>query len=290
MTLPYPKEQSVDLDHLEVEKGFNSVKAGPVDDLVASAKEVGITNAIHVRRRPADDGKYVDGKMFVIDGHRRLLAAQKAGLKEVPVIDHGLINDVEAKTIAYQQNLLRRKPTKKERIDTCRFFEKAGLGVSEIARRTFLAKSTVSEYLTISRAAPKLRNAAAKTTAEGGIPTKTALKAAKMTKDQQRKATPKLVGKTNRQAEHVIGPVTASPGQAPKPTNKIGMLAPGGKLAPGYRLVSDYKERCQKLELEVTKRLRQTPSNQRLQGMELVIGVLRGKLTVEQAFTDWQKV
>jgi len=58
---------------------------------------------------------------------------------------------------------------------------------------------------------------------------------------------------------------------------------PGEKLLPGYHLVSDYKERCQKLEAEVTKRLRQTPSSQRLQGMGQAVSVLRGDLTVEEA-------
>lgn len=288
-TAKHPSEAIVPLSSLEVEKGFNTTKVQLVGDLEVSFKEAGMENPLHVRERDGSD------KLFVIDGRHRFLAAQKVGWKEIRVVNHGLIDDVEARTVAYRQNLLRRKPSKKELMDTCKFFQKAGLGVSEIAQRMCLGKSSVSEYLTLLRATPKLRRAAAKGTSEGGIPTKAALRAARLPEAQQRRATPKLAGKTSREAEQVLGPprpriLTTSPGIASGHTQNTGVLMPGEKLPHNYRLVSDYKERCQKLELEVTKRLRQTPSSQRLQGMELVIGVLRGKLTVEQAFVDWQKV
>jgi len=287
-TAKHSIEGLVPLSELEVEEGFNTAKSEPNDDLVTSIKEVGVENPIHVRTKPGSES------FFIIDGHRRYLAAKAAKLEKVRVVDHGGIDDVEARTVAYRQNLLRRKPSKKEIMDTCKFFQKAGLGVSEIAQRLSMGKSTVSEYLTLLRATPKLRKAAEKGTSEGGIPTKAALRAARLTEAQQRRATPKLVGKTSKEAEQVLGPpkpkIITDPSQAPVPTQSIGVLMPGEKLPNNYRLVSDYKERCQKLDIEVTKRLRQTPSNQRLQGMELVIGVLRGKLTVEQAFIDWQKV
>jgi ParB/RepB/Spo0J family partition protein len=280
----YPQDLVVSLDSLEIEDGFNSVKQGPVDDLVASFKEVGMENPIHVRHVADSE------LLFVIDGHRRYLAAQQAGLAKVRVIDHGFLDTPAAKLVAYRQNILRRKVAKKEVMDTVRCLDKAGYGGSEIARQMGLAKSSVSEYLTLTRASPKLRRAAEKSTAEGGIPTKAALQAAKLPKPEQDKAVPELEGKTSRQAEHVLPHIITDPSQAPVPTQSIGVLMPGEKLSSNYRLVSDYKERCQKLELEVKKRLRQTPSSQRLQGMELVIGVLRGKLTVDQAFVDWQKV
>lgn len=284
----YPHEEIVPLDALEIEDGFNTVKVKAVDDLVASFKEVGMENPIHVRHLENSEC------LFIIDGHRRYEAAKQAGLDRVRIVDHGPIDNVDARTVAYRQNLLRRKPTKKETMDTCRFFDKAGLGVSEIATRVCLGKSTVSEYLSMGRASPKLRKAVEKSVSEGGIPTKVALRAAKLTEKEQKRAIPKLMGKTSKEAEAVLGPprpkVITDPGLAPTPTHNIGVLMPGEKLAKGYRLVSDYRERCQKLELEVQKRLRQTPSNQRLQGMELVIGVLKGKLTPEQAFVDWQKV
>lgn len=274
-TKRYPLETVVCLDEIDVEKGFNTAEPGPVGELVASFKELGMQNPLHVRRLP--DRK----SLSLIDGHRRYQAAQLAGFEKVKVVDHGYINDVDAKTVAYSQNVLRRKISKREVMGTCKFMAAAGLNGSDIARRLGLGKSTVSEYLTLSRASPKLRKAAEKATSEGGIPTKTALRAAKLTKRKQDQATPKLVGKTNKEAETVLGPKPSA--------HNIGVPMPEGASSGSYRLVSDYKERCRKLELEVQKRLRQTPSNQRLQGMELVIGVLKGKLTVEQAFVDWQK-
>lgn len=282
----FPQERLVSLEDIEVEDGFNTSKPAPVDDLVASFQEVGMENPIHVRHLANSE------LLFVIDGHRRYEAAKKAELAKVRVIDHGYLDTPKAKLVAYRQNILRRKVAKKEVMDTVRCLDKAGYNGADIAKQMGLAKSTISEYLTVARASPKLRKAAEKPVNEGGITTKTALQAAKtLTKPQQQRATPKLTGKTARQAEHVLPPATPrlGPGGSSGPGTRIGVLMPGEKLSPNYRLVSDYKERCQEAELEVTKRLRQTPSNKKLQGMELMIGILRGKITVKQAFVDWEK-
>jgi hypothetical protein len=160
-------------------------------------------------------------------------------------------------------------------METCKRLKQEGLSGVEIAARLMLAKSTVSEYLTLAKAEPTLRAAAQKSTEEGGIPKKVALRAAKLPKAKQKKATPKLVGKTAPEAEAVL------PSQPAVPTT------PG---AADYRLVSDYKERCQRMEIEVNKRRKDRPGDKKLQGMELAIGVLRGRLTVDQAFVNWEKV
>lgn len=278
----YPQERYADLDELEIEKGLNSSKLKSLSVYADSLSTAGMDNPILVRHLPNSQ------RLSIIDGRHRYEAAKQAGLQQVPIKDYGPISKNDARLLAWRQNVLRRKSSKKEIMDTVRDLNKDGMGGSDIARLLGLAKSTVSEYLTLSRASPKLRKAAEKGTGEGGIPTKAALRAAKLPVVQQQRATPKLVGKTSRQAEHVLGPAT--PRTPTNPTGaRVGVLMPGEKLPTGYRLVSDYKERCQKLEMEVLKRLRQTPSSQRLQGMELVIGVLRGKLTVDQAFVNWQK-
>lgn len=277
----FPQDRVVPLVDLEIEDGFNSSKLVPVDDLAASIAEVGLENPIHVRHLENSE------LLFVIDGHRRFEAAKKVGLSKVKVIDHGYLDTPKAKLVAYRQNILRRKVTKKELMDTVRCLDKAEYSGADIAKQMGLAKSTVSEYITLARASPKLRKAAAKPVSEGGITTKTALQAAKtLTKPQQQRAVPKIAGKTTRQAEHILplAPV-GGPG-----VGRPGVLMAGEKLSPTYRLISDYKERCQEMEIAVTKLLRQTPSNQKLQGIELMIGVLRGKLTVKEALTNWQKV
>lgn len=265
----YEQETSVSLNRLEVEAGFNVSKNKSVDDLVPSFKEYGMDNPIHVRRKKGSE------KLLIVDGHRRFLAAEKAGLKVIKVVDHGFLSNADAWTLAHRQNWQRRKVSKGESMETCTRLQKEGLGVVEIANRLMLAKSTVSEYLTLSRASPKLRAAAKKSTEEGGIPKKVALKAARLTKKQQEKATAKLEGKTAPEAEAALPPQARI---AVTPT------------ASDYRLVSDYKERCQRMEIEVKKRLKDKAGDKKLQGMELVIGVLRGRLTVDQAFVNWEKV
>lgn len=279
---------TVRVSSLETESDANKTSAVLVKTLAESFKEVGMETAIDVRQKKDDDHYYV------IDGGHRLAAAKEAGLQMVEVTNHGYIDDVEAKTIAYRKNLQRRKPTKKEQIDTCKFFSDAKLGVGEIAARLCLAKSTVSEYLALAKASPKLRAAAEKKTSEGGMSNKTALRVAKLPKAQQERVVKRVTGKTEKQADAVLGPATpkiiTDPAKAPIPTQSIGVLMPGETLSKEYRLVSDWRERCQRMDFEIQKRLRQTPSNQKLRGMELVIGVLRGKLAVKDAFVNWDRV
>jgi ParB/RepB/Spo0J family partition protein len=261
--------------HLEVDPDFNHSDQIEADDLLPSIQAYGILAPIHVRKKEGSDSYYV------IDGHRRLDAAIRAELPMVPVYDHGQIDNVEAGVQAYQQNCMRRVVSKQERMDWCKYLQKAGLGVTDIAQKLHMGKSTVSEYLTISRAEPSVSKAATKAPKKGGITTKTALKAAKLPKEQQKKAAPAIKGKTAKQADVILGPK--------KPGLHVAPLVAPIPPPDGY-MVPDYVNRCKKIEAEIDKRLLKTPSSQKLLGMQLVIGVLRGKMTVEQAFIDWQKV
>ncbi|HWB68585.1 MAG TPA: ParB/RepB/Spo0J family partition protein, partial [Solirubrobacterales bacterium] len=72
----------LDIDAIEVEEGFNPRQRfdeKEMAELVASIEESGLTSALTVR--PNGGSKHV-----LVAGERRLIAARKAGLKQVPVL------------------------------------------------------------------------------------------------------------------------------------------------------------------------------------------------------------
>jgi ParB family chromosome partitioning protein len=69
-----------------------------LEELAASIRRIGIVNPIHV--------KEVDGGYEVVDGHRRLLAARRAGLVVVPCLVRGQ-KDAGATAIQLTANLYR---------------------------------------------------------------------------------------------------------------------------------------------------------------------------------------
>ena len=113
-----------------------------LDELVASIKEKGILQPIVVRR--ASDGK---PGYIVVAGERRLRAARKAGLSELPV----LVKDVassEALELALIENLQREDLNP---IETARAFsrlvEEQKQSIEKIAQRVGKDRSTISNSL-----------------------------------------------------------------------------------------------------------------------------------------------
>jgi ParB/RepB/Spo0J family partition protein len=273
---------SAALSKLEVDEMLNVSKPEGVDDLAASISVMGLRHPIQVRRKRESDS------FFILDGRCRFLAAKKAGLKAVSVVDNGYMNDVDAITISHVENWMRRKGNKKECINSCKLLRNAGLSVVEIGKRLFLSKSAVSNYLSIGRAQPLVRAAAEKGPSNGGISVHEAVKVSKLENSEQDNAVSSLIqAAVARTREACLPKVNEDIKSLPVLSQNLGVLMPGEVLSKEYRLASDYKERCKKLDAEIQKRLRRTPSNAKLLGMSLAIGVLRGKLTVEEALTNW---
>jgi ParB family transcriptional regulator, chromosome partitioning protein len=95
-----PSTAVLDIDSIEVEDGFNprtEFDDAEMNELVASIEESGITTALTVR--PDGGTRHV-----LVAGERRLIAARRAGLKEVPV----LIREKDgALAAAIAENLIR---------------------------------------------------------------------------------------------------------------------------------------------------------------------------------------
>lgn len=294
-------------DLLEIEDGFNPrsrQNMHPDAELSASIKVNGVLNPIHVRQKKGSK------KYFVIDGHRRLLAVtfsvEKGPLPAVPVVNHGYISDKEALIIACSTNDNRKSFTKSETIGAIERMKAFDMTPAAIAKALGKSTSLVHEYLAVTKASPRMKEAAKKDVKKGGVSPKAAARASTLPKKEQDKLATELKGKTTREAvakvEEVKQRVQPKKANSRRPTVKtdlseaggtkrdIRVRTPGEKKVIEYKVVSDYKERCQRLEAEIQKRLRKTPSNKELLGMQKVLAVITGKLTVEQAFVKWDAI
>jgi ParB family chromosome partitioning protein len=95
-----PTTALLDIDSIDVEEGFNpriEFDDGEMNELVASIQQSGITTALTVR--PNGGARHV-----LVAGERRLIAARKAGLKQIPVLIRG---EDGALAAAVAENLIR---------------------------------------------------------------------------------------------------------------------------------------------------------------------------------------
>jgi len=122
-----------------------------LQEFVDSVKADGILEPIVVQE--------VNGDLYLVDGLHRMLAAQKLGLKRVPVV----VRDGEEVDV-YLRNLvlnnLRGKVRPTEAAAVFRhLYEERGLGVDEISRKTGFSEERVSKLLHLSRATPEVLQA-----------------------------------------------------------------------------------------------------------------------------------
>lgn len=290
-------ETNVYLSLLEIEDGFNKRSRRnviPDDDFVELIRAQGVQNPIHVRRKEGHT------KLLVVDGHRRLLAASAIEtIREVPVIDHGFLSDEQAIIKSFHLNCKEgQKPfNKRETIDTVQALSNLGMDVDTIAKELGKKQSCIRDYLSVTKASPKLAEAAKKEIEDGGVSPTAAARAASLPKKAQDRLAKRMSGKSRAEALKDVKEEKekrATPKKAPTiKTNKedaggtkqdIRVLTFGEKREVKYKVASDYKERCQRLEEEVTKRLRRTPSNKQLLGMSKIIACIKGRMKVEDVF------
>lgn len=115
-----------------------------LDALVASVREHGILQPLLVR--PSGDGRYE-----LIVGERRLRAAKRAGLTDVPVVVRSDIADDRTKLeIAIIENVQRLDLNPVERAVAYRKLqERFGMTQEEIARRVGIARSSIAHTMRI---------------------------------------------------------------------------------------------------------------------------------------------
>ena len=122
---------------------------GPLVQLAASIREHGLLQPLCVR--PSGS------RYQLVFGARRLRAAIRAGMQEVPCIVQ-VADDQRAFLLNTLENLHRQQLSGAERVRAIERLAATGLGVREISRRTGFNPSTISRWLRIDRC-PELKTA-----------------------------------------------------------------------------------------------------------------------------------
>jgi ParB family chromosome partitioning protein len=158
------EDPAAQADGLPHEIAVNLITANPyqprerfeeegLEELTASIKAMGVLTPLLVRKRKGKAGGFQ-----LIAGERRFRAAQRAGLKKVPVIVREL-NDQEALEIALVENLQRRDLNIIEEAEGYqRLAEEFGLTQEAIAERVGKGRATVTNALRLLKLAPSVRD------------------------------------------------------------------------------------------------------------------------------------
>jgi len=127
-----------------------------LEELTASIREMGVLSPLLVRKRRQDGSGYQ-----LIAGERRFRAAQRAGLKTVPVLVRDL-SDQEALEIALVENLQRQDLNIIEEAEGYqRLAEEFSLTQEKIAERVGKARATVANAMRLLALEPVVRGMAA---------------------------------------------------------------------------------------------------------------------------------
>ena len=116
---------------------------GDLDTLVESVRQVGILTPVTV----ASHGANGDGRWVLVAGHRRVAAAEQAGLSRVPAVVVDVGGDDERLVATLVENLVREDL---DPIDEARGFAmlvEAGWSQGKVSRRVGRSKGHVSKRL-----------------------------------------------------------------------------------------------------------------------------------------------
>lgn len=154
-----------------------SLGVGDLADLAKSIRRHGILQPLTVT--PQDGGRYQ-----LVAGHRRLAAAQRAGLAAVPaIIRHG-VTDTTALELMLVENCQRRDLNPVERAEAYGALLRRGRSQAEIATETGVSQSTVSYFLALLDLDDKSREQVR----SGKLTASEAVRAVRRTRRKTRKA------------------------------------------------------------------------------------------------------
>lgn len=145
----------VPIGDVDPHPGNVRTELGDLTELAASIKAVGIIQPLVVvaaalwnRANPNADASA--GRFVVIAGHRRLAAAELAGLTDVPIVVRDELADPQAATTAMLiENIHRQNLAPLDEAAAMAALSKAGLGQREIASRTGISQATVSKRIAL---------------------------------------------------------------------------------------------------------------------------------------------
>lgn len=118
---------------------------GDLDELADSIRVHGILQPLVVCRHPSRPGGYQ-----LLAGHRRMAAAQMAGLRAVPVVIRSDVGDGAAIEVMLIENCHRADLSPMEKADAFAKLRDRGYSQTRIAARTGISQSTVSYHLALT--------------------------------------------------------------------------------------------------------------------------------------------
>lgn len=257
------------LSALKIQKGWNvRGDASPGAELIASVKETGVQNPIHIR----DSG--TPGTFYVIDGERRFNAASKAKLDNVLVIYHGNMSDAEAMVLSLTANENQKTLSEGERAEGFKRL-RAFIDEPEIARVMGVSVRTVKETLrALDKGVKEIKEGVRKAPEKGGIPTRVAARAADLPPKIQKQVAKKVRGKSTKEGLRVVQ----------KAEKDLGKVQRGRQ--PTLPLVRDAKRRVDQVEALIVDRLKSSSGHTKarlLAHYEMVL-IMRGDREVKDIY------
>jgi ParB/RepB/Spo0J family partition protein len=254
---------------LKIQKGFNvRGDAAPSAELVASVKESGVQNPIHVR-----DGSE-PGTFYVIDGERRYNAAHKAKVDSVLVVYHGNMSDAEAIVLSLTANENQKSLSEGERAEGFKRL-KEFTDETEIARLMGVSVRTVKETLrALDKGVKEIKEGVKKSPEKGGIPTRVAARAADLPAKIQKQVAKKVKGKSTKEGLRVVQ----------KAEKELGKVQRGRQ--PTLPLARDAKRRVDQIEELIIDRLKSSSGQTKarlLAHYEMVL-MMRGDREVKDVY------
>ena len=264
--------KEVGLDQVRVEEDFNPrEKISLSDSFIESIRMNGVQNPIHVRRE--GDCHYV------VDGHRRYMAARATNQVKIRVIDHGEVSRLDALLLAVLGEN-RKSWSAKDYLTACERLSDLGLTVKQMAKVLDKSLRAVENYLAVNRGGPRLKKAVSQLSKKGNVPVDVAASASSLPVATQDRIVPQVRGKSVEEGLEVVR----------EEKKNLRGLRVYDRCMPkpiDYKMASDYKERCRALEAGIAERLQRRPGDKDLLGMQKTIDVLKGKMKVEEAFVRW---
>lgn len=119
---------------------------GDVSELAASIRENGLVQPLVVTQQPNRKDRYL-----ILAGHRRHAAAQRVGMRQVPVvIRHDLDHIADHLSLMLVENVQRTQLTPVEKAEAIRDLMAVGLTQADVARVTGMHPSTVNSLMLIN--------------------------------------------------------------------------------------------------------------------------------------------
>lgn len=143
---PKQSARHVALDLLVSHDNNRDLTPAATSEMADSMREHGVIQPLVVTEHPTEYDRWL-----ILDGHHRAAAARLAGLRTVPcVIRHNLDEDPDEQLVVMLvANCQRAELAPMDRAEMLGVLRKRGLTMAQVARRTGLSESRVSESLAL---------------------------------------------------------------------------------------------------------------------------------------------